>query len=49
MANSDTNWQRVTCPPLFAAGLLAAVFVTGWAVTSASARELICLLARFCG
>jgi hypothetical protein len=49
VANSEPTWQRVSCHPLFAVLLLATVFGAGWAVTSASARELVCLLARVCG
>ncbi len=49
MATSEPTWQRVSCHPLFAVLLLTCVFGAGWAVTSAGARELFCLVARVCG
>jgi hypothetical protein len=39
----------VSCQPLFAVLLLGVAFTGAWAVTSAGARELLCLLARACG
>lgn len=49
MAKSEPSWQRVSCHPLFAVLLLGVTLGTAWAVTSAGARELLCLLARACG
>jgi hypothetical protein len=46
MADEPAIWQRVSCHPVFAVLLLAAVLGGTWAVTSTAARELFCFLAR---
>jgi len=48
VAKSDPTWQRVSCHPLFALLLLGVTFLGAWAVASAGAREVLCLLARAC-